>query len=307
VQLMNRQPTGKHQHIVPQQIIRNFAGADGKLSGMTKPELHIGNRRRAPKGILFRDDFYRDSVSDFDAELLRPVEDKFAAVYPHVLSGTSLDGHQGAALVDWVAAMLVRTQLVANFIPDVPPGFPEPLASNLDNLVKLRRNTMRTEWFETLRDLITRASWNWRIRHFKSPELVLTDNPVCLIKRATLVVVPMASNLVLIGGRTDSLDAMRDSRAFELNFFLAAFAERFIFAADIAILERTRELFETRSPYAESMRIEARKPFFGALERARRTAIERPDGLDVKQAIQNHIASFGPPVWEVETTVPPPH
>ena len=64
---MCKQATGRRQHIVPQQMIRNFAGDDGKLVEMVKPEFDIGTRRRAPSGILFRDDYYRDTVSDFDA------------------------------------------------------------------------------------------------------------------------------------------------------------------------------------------------------------------------------------------------
>ena len=55
-QAMPKHPTGKDQHIVPQQMIRNFAGDDGKLIEMLKPELVIATRRRAPKGILFGDD-----------------------------------------------------------------------------------------------------------------------------------------------------------------------------------------------------------------------------------------------------------
>lgn len=51
--------TGKHQHIVPQQMIKRFTATDGKLVGLYKPRLSIGKRRRSPKGILFKDDFYQ--------------------------------------------------------------------------------------------------------------------------------------------------------------------------------------------------------------------------------------------------------
>src|SRR5438874_9257770 len=99
--------TGRDQHLVPQMMIKRFAGDDGKLSELYKPTLAIGSRRRSPKGILYLEDFYRDRVSDFDNEFLKPIEQKFARFYPLLTDKAMpepLNGQGGAALVDWIAA-----------------------------------------------------------------------------------------------------------------------------------------------------------------------------------------------------------
>ena len=126
-------------------MIRNFAGSDGKLVEMIKPSFQIGTQRRAQKGILFRDDFYRDAVLDFDTEFLTPIEQKFALVYPLVLKCAELEGHQGAAFIDWVAAMLIRTQLITAMMPTVPDGLPDPLAAQFKSAKKIFDNIARTE------------------------------------------------------------------------------------------------------------------------------------------------------------------
>src|ERR1035437_2617727 len=108
--------TGSNQHLVPQMMIKRFAGDDRKLSELHKPTLTLGSRRRSPKGILFLQNFYHDSISDFDDELLKPIEQKFARFYPLLTDGAKpepLTGEGGAALIDWIAAMLVRTRALA--------------------------------------------------------------------------------------------------------------------------------------------------------------------------------------------------
>ena len=110
---MKQNATGKRQHIVPQQMIRQFAGPDGKLVGMVKPSMQIGARRRGPRGILYQDHYYNDPVTDFDATFLRQIEQQFADAYPKILNAARIDGHAGAAFVDWVASMVVRTPLLA--------------------------------------------------------------------------------------------------------------------------------------------------------------------------------------------------
>jgi hypothetical protein len=137
---------GPRQHIVPQQMIRRFAGPDGKLIELFKPELRIGTRRRAPSGILFRDNFYKDRVSDFDAELLLRVEQNFAAVYPKVVARERLDGRDGAVLVDWIAAMLVRTELVVRVMPDFDnPTLRAQAQAHLRDAKKLLDNVTRSD------------------------------------------------------------------------------------------------------------------------------------------------------------------
>jgi len=74
--------TARDQHLVPQMMIKRFAGNDGRLAELIKPNLAFGTQRRAPKGILFGKNFYRDRNSDLDDELLKPIEQEFALIYP---------------------------------------------------------------------------------------------------------------------------------------------------------------------------------------------------------------------------------
>src|SRR5687767_12598453 len=68
--------TARDQHIVPQLMIRRFAAANGRLLELFKPTLSIG-KWRWPKGILYRQDVYRDRAGDLDSELLKRIENKF--------------------------------------------------------------------------------------------------------------------------------------------------------------------------------------------------------------------------------------
>jgi hypothetical protein len=174
------QPTGRRQHIVPQQMIRRFAGLDHKLFGMKKSDLQIEKRKHGPKGILVEDDFYKDTVSDFDAGLLWQIEQKFAHIYSKIVNNEPIDGHGGAALIDWIASMLVRTRLVNILIGTVPNGLPKSIEEPLRNAVKLFVNVERAELFKLYQDLMTRVGWSWKKRRFPDQCLILTDHPVCI-------------------------------------------------------------------------------------------------------------------------------
>src|SRR4051812_8565459 len=109
-------PTGRDQHLVPKMMIKRFSGDDGKVMELIKPSLALGSRRRSPKGILFGEDFYRDHQSDLDEELFTPIEQRFARIYPLLAEDAHPQvtcGKKGAALIDWIASMLVRTRAYA--------------------------------------------------------------------------------------------------------------------------------------------------------------------------------------------------
>jgi hypothetical protein len=279
----------RHQHIVPQQMIRKFAGSDGKLVEMMKPGFQIGTRRRAPKGILFRDDFYRAAGWDFDAEFLIPLEQKFAQVYPLVLNCAELNGRQGAAFIDWVAAMLIRTQFLPAVMPTMPGGLSDCLAAQFNMAKAYFDNTARAEWFRMYQDLFARKGWQWKCRRFPNPSLVLSDHPVCITGMSPevgqMVLVPMSSNVVLIGGAPTTIETMREVAPAQFNFFFAAFANRSIFASDRSTLKTLKLLLSDHSPYPQQLVEAARQPFFGAPERLR----ER-----MRSALQKHAESFGP-------------
>lgn len=301
---MSEHTTGKRQHIVPQQMIRQFAGKDGKLIELIKPNLKIATRRRSPKSILFRDDFYRDQVSDFDAELLTPIEQKFAPVYPRILQRTRLNGEEGAAFVDWIAAMLVRTQLITNLMPSVPEGLPDQIAKLLADKKKVFDNLARSDWFTMYQDLLTRKGWGWKFRQFPHPCLALADHPVGITsvhqQGGQMVMVPLSSGIILFGGAHDAIERMRDADPMHINFFLAAYAHRSIFAGDRATLETVRVSLSDDSPFPLDLVQAARQPLFGTPDRIRERMKSRPmpAGFDFGAAMTKHIESFGPHVWE---------
>ncbi|MGD0140831.1 MAG: DUF4238 domain-containing protein [Tepidisphaeraceae bacterium] len=302
---MSQRRSGKHQHIVPQQMIRNFAGPDRKLVEMVKPGFQIGTRRRAPKGILFRDDFYRNANSDIDAEFLNPIEQKFAPVYPLILSREKLNGHQGAAFIDWVAAMLTRTQFISAVMPRVPSRLPDVLAAQFNSAKKVFDNIARTEWFSMYQDLFARGGWQWKYRRFPEACLVLSDHPVCITsvyqEGGQMVLVPMSSDVVLIGGARTAIENMRETTAAQFNFFFAGYANRSIFASDRSTLEKLTLLLSDDSPFPRQMVEAARQPFFGAPERLREQmqSDPMPKGFDFGEALRQHSASFGPYRWEI--------
>lgn len=303
---MAKPETGKRQHIIPQQMIRQFTGEDGKLVELLKPEFRIGTRRRSPKGILFRDNFYKDRVSDFDAELLTPVEQKFASVYDAVLARDQLDGHQGAAFIDWVAAMLVRTQLVGDIMPMAPDDIPKTIADvfpdHLDELKRLVDNIGRSNMFHMYQDLFIREGWNWKWRRFppEAGELIITDHPVCTTSAATgdgfMVIVPLSRNTVLYGGGDDAIGKMRGARPADLNFFLTAWAHHHIFAGTNNTLKNIQESLSENSEYPQEQVALARKPLYGLPDRIRERirSGELPDDFDFKKAHDDFHAGYGP-------------
>ena len=229
-------PTGSDQHFVPQMMIRRFAGSDGMLTELYKPTLSIGTRRRAPKGILFLNDLYRDHLSDFDEELLTPIEQKFRNYYPSLSDDSpppSLDGQCGAALIDWVASMLVRTRAHTCLSCEVAKkeaGLPHA-AWLLDPA--LMSNIARTKWFAELQDLLSRPQFRWKVKTYRDDEIiVLTDHPVCqtngLSAGGQVTVVPLSKQRVLFGGSQEAVERYNLPIS-RLNAFLAAWAERSIF------------------------------------------------------------------------------
>ena len=74
--------TGRRQHVVPQQMIRRFTNANGVLFALRKPDLTILAKIKRPKGVLWREDYYKDATGDLDAQWLTPIEQRFAGHYP---------------------------------------------------------------------------------------------------------------------------------------------------------------------------------------------------------------------------------
>jgi hypothetical protein len=275
-------------------MIRRFAGVDGKLSELRKPTLSIGSRRRSPKGILYAEDYYQDLVSDLDDELLKPIEQEFARYYPSLADASAVQapsGAGGAALIDWIAAMLVRTrahavlcQIVATKIGGLG-AFTWAIAPALLN------NLARVQWFSELQDLLSRPNMRWKIKTYCTNEIVvLSDFPVCQTigteVGGQVTIVPLAKHRVLFGGSAQAVSSW-DIPADELNTILSAYADRSIFAADARCLEVVARNLRGEEDWC----VAARRPFFGFANRLKECHI--PTDVDVSQWWEQFKNSFG--------------
>jgi hypothetical protein len=267
-------PTGRDQHVVPQMMIKRFAGQDQKLTELIKPELSLGSRRRSPKGILFGEDFYRDHQSDLDEELFTPIEQKFAVIYASLAEDAHprlACGKKGAAFIDWVASMLVRTRayaLMAQAVGHKQSAFGEMLWKVAPALMN---NIFRISWFSELQDILSRPLFRWRVKTYPPEEtVVLTDFPVCQTNGSApdgqVTIVPLSKNRVIFGGSEKAI-VHWDIPADDLNAILAGYAERSIFAADRDTLERVAHQLRGGNGHSPEWSAAARLPFFGFLDR----------------------------------------
>ena len=269
--------TAQSDHFVPQMMIKRFAGPDGKLIELCKPDLQIGTRRRAPKGILFEDDLYRDNFSDFDEEHLIPIEQKFSQYYPLMADHAQpqpLCSEGGTAFIEWVAAMLVRTrpyQCLFNTLAEKMcdsieiSAFMQLFPKSFDNLFRLNQ-------FNEYIDLLSRPQFHWKVKTFDNHELVvLTDHPVCqtngLKTGGQVTIVPLSKNRVMFGGHQEAIEKC-NCWIDELNAFLAGWAHRSVFAAERHTLEAIRSILSGENKSFESTWCRnARQPLFGFLDR----------------------------------------
>ncbi len=290
-----------HQHLIPQMMIRRFAGPDGKLSELHKPTLTLGTRRRSPKGILFAQDFYHDRLSDFDDELLKPIEQKFARFYPSLADNPRpepLSGEGGAALIDWIAAMLIRTRahvLLGQAAAKKIGGLPA-LVWALDSAL-LKNNIGRSLCFSEYQDLLSRPKVRWKIKTYPSNDVVvLTDFPVCQTNGigagGQVTVIPLSKHRVLFGGTQEAVDRC-NIPVEDLNAFLSGCAEHSIFAADMNTLEVVAHMLRGDDEWCEA----ARKPFFGFADFLNDQ--ENPSDTEVSRLWHDMKNSFGESILSV--------
>lgn len=262
-------PAGRRQHIIPQMMIRRFASDDGRLIELHKPTLTIATRWKYPRQILWIENFYRDCLSDFDAEILQGVEQRFAKYYPSIVGQNQPAQLSSTAFVDWVAAMLCRTRAIAclsHRISREEDAF-------LCKLLPLIMNTIRLNWFVEMKDIMTRSNFRWSMKVLQREcNIVLTDNPVCqtngIRQGGQITIVPLSKKHVIVGGLQEAVDEARSWTIDQVNTFLAAWAEKSIFAADRSDLEIIKTNIEGDGTVGPNEWCEiARKPFFSLPDR----------------------------------------
>ncbi len=180
--------TGRRDHIIPQQMIKRFADNNGNLWELIKPELKIGTRPKKPRGILFREDYYKDEVGDLDEEFLKPIENRFQRYYPKLAdepwSEKTYSAEIGSAFIDWVASLMCRTQMLVTMTRNAINKDCPPMFKILNILTpKAIDNLFRTIWFCEHQDFLTRRDFKWKCLNITTDKnIVITDNPIILSK-----------------------------------------------------------------------------------------------------------------------------
>jgi hypothetical protein len=288
----------KNDHLVPRMMIRRFTGADGKLLELTKPGLTIGKRRRGPKGILFQKGFYETGFYNFDEDLLKPIEQSFARFYPILVDGDHpgpMPAGGGNAFVEWVASLMVRTSPAMALIDAVASTHEHPAKDVWLAVPDVLRNTIRNYGYNEYLDIITRPGFRWKVKTYPSDEsIILTDHPVCTTRAfgssGSVLIVPLSKSRVFFGGTSEDLNHTNVHVDF-LNFVLAAWANKFVFAADRQTLETVRYNLSGECPTLNAdIANKARQPLFGLLSRIAEG--QRPD-TDTGEWWKAHKARFG--------------
>jgi len=303
--------SGPKQHTVQQQMIRRFANDNGELFVLYKHKLSIGTKTKRPKGILWHKNYYKDIIGDFDAEVLKPVEQKFATYYSKIAdepwSEKLTSGDEGAAFIDWVAANIWRTNFAAKMT--------KVLSSNAEPVIKLLQsidpnfiiNLIRSQGFAEYQDFLSRPQFKWKCRIFpthSSQNLVITDNPVCVAldlgQGGRVLIVPLSKKRILFGGVAKVVEKCCNLSVREINFSMAAWAEHFIYAADRQTLEDIITDLRGEGIITDPSELlaAARKPLFGLPERAATNPV--PDNLNTNKSWKSFKNSFGPSILNLD-------
>lgn len=300
-------------HIVPQQMIARFAGEDGTLFELVKPKLVIGTKSKRPKGILFKQDYYKDHVSNFDDDLLKKVEQKFALHYPDLAdkpwTGKKLNGEAGAALVSWIAAMFCRTSMIIAMTKAVAAKQTTPVSVALKVAPQLIENIFRSECYERNLDLISRPKFEWKIARLNDERsFVLTDNPVIvtpIINGEAVWLVPLSRKRLLVGGHATATEYWRRATPRFINAVMASWADQRVYSADKNTLEKLIEDLkgEGEAKLPAKFRELAQKPLFGMLEHV--AATDAPSGMQLDGWWDKMVDGFGPSIIPKEHRAKP--
>ena len=110
-----------------------------------------------------------------------------------------------------------------------------------------------------------------------------------------MTIVPLSKQHVLVGGLQEAVDEARSWTINQVNAFLAAWAEKSIFAPDRADLEIVKSDLEgAGSVHSDEWCEAARKPFFGLPDRI--YSRKPPSGEDLSNWWEQVKLMFGSPL-----------
>lgn len=200
--------TGPRQHYVPQQMIRRFANEHNQLRAMRKSSLAVLKRPKVPRGILWKENYYKDTTGDLDAEWLTPIEQRFAKYYGTLADepwrGDTTPKEEGEAFIDWTISQLCRTQFLPKVTESMMLDKPLLFQAAYVSHPTLFHNTFRQQLFEHLKEVYTLPGWKWKCFIISTDaNLVLTDHPVCSTPSNSslghVILVPLSKKRIIFG------------------------------------------------------------------------------------------------------------
>lgn len=257
-------------------MIRRFSNDRGKLFALNKSNLRILAREYSPRGILWKENYYKDIENDLDSEWLTPIEQRFAKHYPkladHPWVNKQASSEEGEAFIDWTISQMCRTR----FVEEAMKRSLEQSDPLLQLMYKLRpklfQNEIRRNFFERLKEVYTQPGWKWKAFLLTADvEFVLTDHPVCTTAKNTelghVILVPLSRKRLIFGGGRESLRKVEHLGVSAINIFLAAWAEKWIYASRRQTLELiVTELLGYGHNNDQAWLNRATKPLFGILK-----------------------------------------
>ena len=281
--------TGPRRHIVPVQMIRRFSNASGRLFCLNKTTLCVADRSvgNRPEDILHKRNYYKDEYGDLDCSWIQSVENEFGARYDSLMAavddGRDWTSDEQEALVRWIACLQTRTELVQESVDAMSEAGRIPDRRDIGASGAAIDNRLRLNLAQEYERVFTSPGWYWQM--VSMPEhgtLILTDHPACHTPEqepdGMVVLVPLSRTHLLVGGGKAALGQVRFWRLQLINFFLAAWANRLIYAANLSTLDRlAAQLRAAGEP--------ATLPFYGKI-RAMRTS-PPPAGLPQGSVFDN--------------------
>ena len=272
-------PVNRRQHLVSQFMIRQFLGDRDRLYCLDKTTLAVLNRScgNLPADILKKSYYYTTDTDDFDGEIVRPLEDKFAPICRGLVEEhevTASTSGVWTSLVDWCALSLTRSLLVGHVTPIACDTLSEEEKADLPADRKAMTLVVRRALFQRIRAEMSRSEVMFRF--LKSPRdfgFYLTDYPPVAIPFPHQggigpMLLPLTHDLMLIEAPREVANGFFDTIGQPEMGWLAlmqcGWAKRFVYSVDLESLDFAVAVLSQVLPgQAPEMSRRARLPFFG--------------------------------------------
>jgi hypothetical protein len=148
---------------------------------MQKSTLVILRRPMGPKGILWKENYYKDLAGDLDANWLTPIEQRFAKFYPKLAddpwSTATASQDEGKAFIDWTLSQLCRTEWLSTVANKLISQ--EALFDHISDAMKATLiNGIRRGLFEHLKEVYTLPGWRWQCLELETTANLLNVAPL---------------------------------------------------------------------------------------------------------------------------------